>query len=97
MKYPKHIRCAGCRFTAVDHKASEYSARRCSLCEKGKDCEIRKTDKRCEEQTLLWAAIQCVCTDSEYHRALLNVTPDGDMQGAITWSGCEFGERRSGR
>jgi hypothetical protein len=40
--------------------------------------------------------VECGNPDSEYHKALLNVTPSGDKQQRITWSGCPCGERRDG-
>ena len=90
----KHIRCAECLFAEIDHKASVYSQKRCGKCEKRYTCKIRSTDGICEKQTLKWAAIQCVCSDSDYHRALLNVTPHGGMQEEITWHGCKHGVGR---
>ena len=40
-----------------------------------------------------WTAFQCGNDKSEYHRCLLNITPNGDKQSRITWTGCELGER----
>ena len=39
-----------------------------------------------------WKAMECGNQDSEYYRALLNVTVDGDTQSRITWGGCPLGE-----
>ena len=39
-------------------------------------------------------AYECGNPNSEYSRALLNVTLAGDMQNQITWSGCVNGKRR---
>ena len=80
----------------------------CRDCEKCDSCEARENPKciqRCErrfdaicsQQQLEWAAIQCTNPKSEYHRALLNVTLNGDMQNRVTWSGCACGERRGGK
>jgi hypothetical protein len=79
----------------------------CRGCVKRDDCKIRlnpngkqscdrRFDTVCRQQTLNWAAYQCTNPDSDYHRALLNVTQNGDMQRAITWCGCADGERRCG-
>ena len=107
MDKPKYIRCAGCVFTRQDKNASIYSQKRCKDCEMnagctcrkkdcacGKGCKYRKTDEICPKQTLKWAAIECGCSDSEYYRALLNITLSGEPQDHVTWSGCAFGERR---
>jgi hypothetical protein len=59
-------------------------------------CE-RRLDAVCSGQQLVWAAIQCTNPKSEYHRALLNITLNGDIQSRVTWNGCACGEtRRSG-
>ena len=102
----KHITCAECRFATVDEKASEYTRKRCKGCDMdsectcrkrdcmcGKGCAYKNTDDVCPRQELRWAAIQCACSDSDYHRALLNVTKGGDQQEHISWIGCEYGER----
>jgi hypothetical protein len=110
MDKQKHIRCAECRYTAVDKNASEYARRTCTDCEHNADCAcVKKTGKckcgkgckhrkdpdiPCPKQQINWAAVQCVNSDSEYFRALLNVSINGDMQSRITWSGCEDGEAR---
>ena len=56
-------------------------------------CE-RRLDMICSKQELVWAAIQCTNPESEYHKALLNVSINGDPQDSVTWSGCIDGERR---
>ena len=77
----------------------------CRGCEKRDDCKARKSPKHkqscdlrldmiCSKQGLVWAAIQCTNPESEYHKALLNVSINGDMQDRVTWSGCIDGERR---
>jgi len=59
-------------------------------------CE-RRLEKVCSRQALKWAAMECGNKGSEYYKALLNVTRDGDRQTRVTWGGCEDGERRDGR
>ena len=44
-----------------------------------------------------WTAYECGNLDSKYYKALLNVAPNGDKQGRITWSGCSLAERRAAR
>jgi hypothetical protein len=77
----------------------------CRSCKKRGDCKARKNqaakqgcerrgDTVCGMQELRWAAFECTNPDSEYHRSLLNVTVNGDMQRAVTWSGCEEGVAR---
>ena len=88
------IKCADCCFAEIDKKASEYTQKRCGKCECREECELKKSDEICEKQLLKWAAIQCICYDSEYHKALLNVSPKGDKQREVTWGGCEYGDRR---
>ncbi|MDL2318173.1 hypothetical protein LJC74_03640 [Eubacteriales bacterium OttesenSCG-928-A19] len=44
-----------------------------------------------------WSAYQCRNRESEYFRALLNVSANGDEQHRITWKGCPLGERRDAR
>ena len=79
----------------------------CLGCPTRGTCEIRRNpklpqrcdrrfEKLCSCQVLKWAAIECGCSCSEYHKALLNVTPGGDRQTRITWNGCPCGERRDG-
>ena len=77
----------------------------CQGCEKRDDCKVykslkteqsceRRLDAICSQQKLKWAAIQCTHPESEYNRALLNVTPSGDPQDRVTWGGCPLGEKR---
>ncbi|RJX22342.1 MAG: hypothetical protein C4570_01470 [Ammonifex sp.] len=56
------------------------------------DCEFARPDKSASSRT--WTAFECGNDESEYHRCLLNFTPNGDKQPRITWTGCELGERR---
>ena len=62
---------------------------------KKQSCD-RRFDMVCGQQILKWAAFECTNARSEYHKALLNVTVNGDMQNRVTWGGCEFGERAVG-
>jgi hypothetical protein len=92
-----HVRCTECRYAVIDKKASVYTRKRCRQCDNRKGCKIKKTDSICEKQTIKWAAIQCDCTYSEYHMALLKITSNGDRLKGIAWQGCESGvlaERR---
>lgn len=41
-----------------------------------------------------WTAYKCGNPRSEYHRALINISPEGKRHKRISWSGCELGERR---
>lgn len=52
----------------------------------------RRLDTVCPQQKVVWAAYQCTNSGSEYFRALLNVSRNGDMQDEITWRGCPEGE-----
>ena len=103
------IKCAECRFTKQDKVASEYTKKKCAgcpvdgycTCKKkscvcGEGCEFKYTERICPKQILKWEAIQCANADGPYHRSLLNVTINGEKQKEITWSGCEYGERRDG-
>ena len=42
--------------------------------------------------TRKWTAYECGNRDSEYYRALLNITLGGGMLPVITWTGCAWGE-----
>ena len=55
-------------------------------------CRFARADKSASNRT--WMAFQCDNDKSEYHRCLLNITPNGDKQSRITWTGCELGEWR---
>ena len=55
-------------------------------------CRYVRVDKKASDKN--WTAYECGNSHSEYHNALLNVTPNGDKQYQISWSGCEHGERR---
>jgi len=89
----KNIRCADCAHARQDARASEYTPKRCGKCAHKEGCRVRDTGALCGEQALKWAAIECGNPHSEYYRALLNVTPGGQMRDHITWGGCPCGER----
>jgi hypothetical protein len=55
-------------------------------------CRYAKVDEKASDKN--WTAYECGNEQSEYHKSLLNVTPNGDKQHRISWSGCEHGERR---
>lgn len=55
-------------------------------------CKFAKIDKGASDSK--WKAYECSNPKSEYHRALLNVTPDGGQLKRISWSGCPEGERK---
>jgi len=57
-------------------------------------CRFARPDRH--SSTRNWTAIECRNLDSDYYKALLNVTEDGDMQDEVTWEGCEWGEAVSG-
>jgi len=103
--HPNHVRCAQCRYVMQDTTASEYTHKRCKgcaldahctclkkVCKCGKGCEYRNIDIICPKQMLNWAAYECSNSRSEYHKALLNVTINGDKRTVISWSGCKEGQ-----
>jgi hypothetical protein len=103
----KKIRCAECRYVRQDVSASDYTRKKCNGCELnacacketckcGTGCKFKGTDEICPKQEVKWAAYECGCGESEYFKALLNVTLNGDRQLRVTWGGCENGERRAG-
>jgi hypothetical protein len=55
-------------------------------------CRFAKVDEAASDSK--WMAYECSNPQSEYHRALLNVTPDGEKNIRISWSGCACGERK---
>ena len=55
-------------------------------------CRFATADKKASDSG--WTAYECSNPKSEYYKALLNVTPDGDKRIRITWSGCARGERK---
>jgi len=40
-----------------------------------------------------WTAYECSNRESDYYRALLNITEGGAKQDSVTWTGCECGVR----
>lgn len=48
-------------------------------------CKFAKIDESASNSK--WDAYECSNPKSEYHRALLNVTPNGEMLKRISWSG----------
>ena len=56
-------------------------------------CRFARVDKAASEKN--WTAYECGNPESEYYKALLNVTPDGDQNSRISWSGCACGERKN--
>lgn len=57
------------------------------------DCVFAKLDKSASGKS--WTAYECGNPDSEYYKALLNVTPNGDKHSRISWHGCPEGRVRS--
>lgn len=55
-------------------------------------CRFARMDKKASVKT--WTAYECGNPNSEYYKALLNVTPNGDKQYRITWNGCEGGRAK---
>ena len=103
----KKMQCKNCRFARQDKAASEYTKKQCNGCEIdkyctcgkkqcrcGEGCEIKHTDHICPKQKVKWTAYECGCPQSDYFKSLLNVTPNGDKQTTITWSGCEHWQRQ---
>jgi hypothetical protein len=56
-----------------------------------KYCRFAKEDKSMSDE--FWTAYECGNFESPYYKSLLNVDPQGNKLGKITWSGCFFGER----
>jgi hypothetical protein len=81
----------------LDKTASDYTPKRCKPCANRDGCKFKGTDEICPEQKLKWAAYECGCGESEYFKALLNVSVHGDRLQTVTWSGCEDGEGRDWR
>ena len=55
-------------------------------------CRFVRIDRDASEKG--WKAYECGNRNSEYYKALLNVTPRGEMLKRITWEGCEEGEEK---
>lgn len=56
------------------------------------NCKYARVDDSASIGT--WKAYECSNTNSEFHKALLNVGIHGEMHKRISWCGCEQGERR---
>lgn len=54
-------------------------------------CYFAKKEKSMSNR--FWTAYECSNSESPYYKSLLNVDPQGNKLGKITWSGCLFGER----
>jgi len=53
------------------------------------DCRYTRIDTASSDKK--WTAYECNNPDSDYYKALLNVTQGGGKQKTITWEGCEYG------
>ena len=56
------------------------------------DCTFIRIDEKAG--TKKKAAYACGNKASEFYNALLNTTPDGDVQKVICWPGCEHGRKK---
>jgi hypothetical protein len=54
-------------------------------------CRFVRVDGKASEKG--WTAYECGNSKSEYHKSLLNVTPNGERQAHITWAGCVHGQK----
>jgi len=52
-------------------------------------CRFVRPDRNASDSK--WTAYECGNRDSQYYRALLNVSCDGDKRERVTWKGCEHG------
>ena len=52
-------------------------------------CRFAQRDPKASDSE--WTAYQCGNPKSEYHKALINVTLNGDKQELISWTGCVCG------
>ena len=55
-----------------------------------KECRFARPDPKASDRN--WTAYECGNRDSEYYRALLNITRGGAKLSWITWAGCAWGE-----
>ena len=55
-------------------------------------CRYAQVDESASEKN--WKAYECTNADSEYYKALLNVTPHGNKNRRISWSGCDKGSKK---
>jgi len=58
-------------------------------------CRFVRPDRKASEGK--WTAYECGNRDSDYYRALLNVTVNGGKQDKVTWRGCDVGETAAER
>ena len=56
------------------------------------ECRYVRRDEAASDKR--WTAYECGCGESEYFKALLNVSPRGEKQDYISWGGCEDGVTR---
>lgn len=59
---------------------------RCKLCRFVREDPTMKCDNQ--------SVYECGNPESEYYKSFLNVDTQGNVLKYITWSGCEFGQRR---
>ena len=55
-------------------------------------CRFARRDRKASGSE--WTAYECGNRESEYYKALLNVSYDGDKRERITWKGCACGAPR---
>jgi hypothetical protein len=56
-------------------------------------CRYARPDRRVSVKP--WIAYACTNRNSEFFKALLNITPEGDHLPGIPWMGCVWGELRN--
>jgi hypothetical protein len=55
------------------------------------ECVFVGVDENYSEKN--WTAYECKNHESEYHRALLNISVKGHRQSRVTWPGCVEGRQ----
>lgn len=55
-------------------------------------CQFATVDESASDKR--WMAYECSNPESEYHKSLLNVSPNGDKNARISWSGCDYAKRK---
>ncbi len=55
-------------------------------------CRFAQVDEKASDKN--WTAYECSNPESDYYKALLNVSVDGNKHARISWSGCIRGERK---
>jgi len=58
-------------------------------------CRFARPDPKVSDKH--WTAYECGNPSSEFHKALLNIDPNGNKQDRVTWGGCAQGKRRDAR